>query len=1220
MATKRRKSTRTLSEPPPPDWRPTQAVENPILNGPYDEPTRHWVYRDGIPVEHPGRRPASYWFKTKKVTSGQQEIFAEQERDDLELVNRLREDVKRWREANYRGASAVTRDLFAYWFDPERARRLFFCQREAIETLVYVMEIALPERLAATGFRRFEIDGDIFKRLFGGERPGLPGDSDEYWPRLVDVPADPDLLPLRRFGCKMATGSGKTIVMAMTIAWAFCNRGRNPASTHFPNAVLVCAPNLTVKQRLNVLCPDAEPNYYDEFDLIPAKYRELLGSGRVLVANWHAFALKSEHREGDASYKVVRKGQETEDAFTKDRLGELASRLPLLVLNDEGHHCWRPKPNEKLDTKGMTAEEKAALLDEVEGARVWLAGLDRINNAGLCGEGKPGIVAAIDLSATPFYLTNSGYPDGSPFPWLVSDFGLVDAIEAGIVKIPRLPVLDDTKKKDDVGRPDPKFFRLWRHIQDNLKEGDKIGRRPKPESVLREAESALVTLASQWRTQYQSVRESTRGERPVPPVMIVVCDNTEISEVTYRHITGERREPVLDDKGKASERVVYDPGSALFAELANEERARRTVRIDTKLLGKLETSDGESKDEAAQALRDLIDSVGKRGLPGEQVRCVVSVSMLTEGWDANNVTHILGIRAFDSQLLCEQVVGRGLRRMSYEVNSETGRLDPEYVDVYGIPFSLIPFKGKPRTDAAVDAPQHRVFAVDEKAQFRIEMPVVESYTYDLRGSGIECDVDALEETVVSSEPTKVYLVCARGYEEEGKPIASNEYVEQTREEFYRTTRPQQVTFRLAQLITDRLVGGGSGPVAEKLKKNLLARHTLYPDVVRILNEYVAKKVRFAPGVDQRELALKKYADIVCERILAGILPAAASEGAPLLPILNTYHPVASTEGVDEATRRPIRPLGKSHLNAAIVLSEWEAKAIDIMEDMNAVEAFAPNSRKVGFQIPWEYLGSPRRYEPDFIVRMRGGKHVLLEIKGGKGRIHNEDEVPAKNAAATKWVAAVNNARRFGEWAFVICEDLTKLRQLLQEHATGAEVLPFRRIEPGPKDRYRTCVPLVSLRAAAGGWSEVQEGIAELPGAQQNLPEAFDDEQEWITWSSKTPFAPEMFVARVHGRSMEPRIPDGSYCLFRVVPAASSSSTPVLVRYAGAADPETGGQYTVKFYKEERTERGGVRVVLDPANPEFEPMVLTTAGTADGAEPEDAVQVIAELVEVLVREA
>ncbi len=464
---------RPIMQHAPADWRPTQAVPEPILNKPYEAPTRHWIYRGGVPEPANGRRPASYYYTTKKLAAGQQDLLAEEQADPLELVNRIREDVRRWRQRQYRGASPVTRDLLAWWTRPDRPRRMFFCQIEAVETLIYLLEMALPGRLGATGFQKFEVDAALFTTLLSGAKPPFAAADDANCPRLIDPTGRPGELALRRLGCKMATGSGKTAVMAMIITWAFLNRARNPSSIEFPNAVLVCAPNLTVKERLQVLYSSHPWNSYEYFDLVPGKYRDKLGAGKVLITNWHAFGPKSPNREGDTSYRVVQKGEETADAFTKDRLGKLASRLPILVLNDEGHHCWRPNPagypEEALEE--LSAEARKQLEEEKQEARVWLAGLDRINNSGLIGKDdaghvRPGIVACVDLSATPFYLANSGYPEGSPFPWLVSDFGLVDAIESGIVKIPRLPVADDAGKKDDVGRPDPKYFRLWRNVRE----------------------------------------------------------------------------------------------------------------------------------------------------------------------------------------------------------------------------------------------------------------------------------------------------------------------------------------------------------------------------------------------------------------------------------------------------------------------------------------------------------------------------------------------------------------------------------------------------------------------------------------------------------------------------------------------------------------------------------------------------------------------------------
>jgi type III restriction enzyme len=1211
------------TQEPPANWKPTQAVPDPILNGPYDKPTRHWIYRDGIPQEANDRRPASYYYTSKKIGAGQQDLLAEEERDDLELVNRLRKDVERWRGVGYRGASAITRELLSYWSRPDRPRRMFFCQLEAAETLIYLMELGFPGRLGVSGYKTFELDAALLAELLSGDKPSFAATDDKNWPRLVDPTGKPHELPLRRLGCKMATGSGKTAVMAMIITWAFLNRARNPASMQFPNGVLICAPNLTVKERLQVLKPEHPWNSFEYFDLVPSKYRDLLGTGRILITNWHGFSPKSEHDEGGTSYRVVQKGEETSDAFTRDRLGELAARLPILVLNDEGHHCWRPNPaGLSADAlSALTAEERKRLEEDKEEARVWLAGLDRINNSGLIGTDdagrlRPGVLACIDLSATPFYLSNSGYPEGSPFPWLVSDFGLVDAIECGIVKIPRLPVADDKAGKDEAGRPDPKYFRLYRNIVKNeLKTHEFIAKRPKPDAIYLHAEGALKMLAAQWKTRFDQMKQDADGGHFIPPVMIVVCDNVEIADLFYQRISGEHVEAVPDDskEGVLVEKVIYGD-SAVFPELQNESGAKRTVRIDTKLLAKIETEEGESKDEAAKALRELIATVGKRGGPGEQIRCVVSVSMLTEGWDANSVEFILGLRAFDSQLLCEQVVGRGLRRVSYNVDPTTGLLPPEYVDVYGIPFSLIPFKGKPKDDDGKPDPVYkRIFSVRERAAFEIRFPVVESYTYDVRDSGIQCNVDELPELQVKEEPTTVWLTPTRGYNDDPNPLVTGDFVPQTREEYYNTVRPQQVIFRIAQLIVEDLISGATGPNAEAAKAAKargLARHQIFPEVVKILQKYITSgKVKFAPGVDVRELALERYANQVRERVRDGITAAVATKEHPLLPVTNRYEPYVTTDGVEDQTTWPIATLAKSHLNAAIVRSEDERKAIDVFEDLSSVECYTPNSRKIGMTIPYRFDNAPHRYEPDFVVRLRGGTMLIIEIKGLAGLVHgdHENRVEAKRLAAAKWVEAVNNTKANGQWAYIYCDRPADLRGQILAHAGAAEtnVLPFRIVTPKAADRFVTCVPISSLRAAAGRFSEEQASLDEIAHWAS----------EWVTWDNHPTFEPGMFVARVQGKSMEPEIPDGSYCLFRAPRDGSRDGRRLLVWHSGIDDPMTSGHYTLKVFTSEKapTEDGSwhhTKIVLKPLNAEFEPLVLMPKDEGD-------VKVIAELVTVLI---
>jgi type III restriction enzyme len=398
----------------------------------------------------------------------------------------------------------------------------------------------------------------------------------------------------------------------------------NRASREFPDAVLVCCPNLTVKERLQVLRPDSPDNYYAAFDLVPVNYRPLLQRGKVLVENWHRFAPESEHKEGDKSYAVVNKGLETPETLTRRVLGDLYDHLPIMVLNDEGHHCWRPapagsnltedvgpKPRKGRKSGDPSREEQEELKEEAAEARVWLQGLDWINNC--TADRRPGISMCIDMSATPFYIQGSGYPEGQPFPWLVSDFGLVDAIESGIVKIPRLPVSDDAARRDEVGRPDPKYFRLWPRIINSLATREKYASgKPKPEAAYREAEGALVQIAAQWVERFDYIRQATPDQEHVPPVLIVVCDNTEIADYVYRKISGESEseavtlqdvedveagededEPAHGRSKKPKKQVVYGKGAIFPGFFSNTPTQRHTVRIDTKLLREAESEDPE---------------------------------------------------------------------------------------------------------------------------------------------------------------------------------------------------------------------------------------------------------------------------------------------------------------------------------------------------------------------------------------------------------------------------------------------------------------------------------------------------------------------------------------------------------------------------------------------------------------------------------------------------
>jgi type III restriction enzyme len=913
-------------------------VDNPILNSPFEEPTRHWAYEEGQPVLKEGRRPAGYYLKAR--TRGPQMAMLEEEFVPLELVNTVRERVKAWRERGYPSATPITRQLLNHWNNPERERKLFFCQREAAETLIWLVEASPAEKQGIT------------------------------------IPKDNGLI---RYACKMATGSGKTLVMGMVIAWQVLNKLANPQDRRFSDAVLIVCPNLTIRERLQVLLPWHKGNYYETFDLVPRGMMERLQQGKFEITNWHLFQPKDDSR----SRSVVQRGVESDTAFCRRVLRELGSKQNLLVINDEAHHAYRPAPLPDELREQLSPEEIA----EREEATVWVSGLDKINAV-------RGVHFCADFSATPFYIKGSGYEEGAPLPWVVSDFGLVDAIEAGIVKIPRVPVDDNT------GALIPKYFRLWEHINAQLPTSERqtARRRAKPESVLREAEGALVTLASEWQRTFV---EFQKAHSPVPPALIVVCDNTDLSKLVYEHIAG---------------------GNVL-AELENRDETF-TFRIDTRLLAEAESAvEGETKQETAERLRKTVDTVGKTEWegegdpPGKNIRCVVSVGMLNEGWDAQNVTQILGLRAFTSQLLCEQVVGRGLRRLNYDDFSE-----PEYVDVYGVPFEVIPVRKKPVSRIEVAKVSTLVRALPERKHLEITFPRVEGYVVDVK-SRIRLNLEGIPylEIDPGSEPTEVTVKPAVGYRI-GRPdrLGPGPEVAHDRNPFHREKRLQATVYEIAAELTLRL---------KERREDWGARHTLFPQVVNAVWQYLEERVVLKQDAPLEEVALLKYKQRIIERLTEAIEPDTEAGEPPILPVIERFRPIGSTSEVLFRTVRPCVGTTKSHVSHVVLdAPKWEHSVAYQLERIPEVIAYARNDH-LDFTIPYEWQGVRHEYRPDYLIRWRcedGNEvKVILEVKG-----FEREQDRQKGTAARRWVRAVDHHREFGRWQFLICKEPATLKRLL----------------------------------------------------------------------------------------------------------------------------------------------------------------------------------------------
>lgn len=921
-------------------------VDQPILNSPFGEPEEHWVFEEGLPRREHGRRHAGYWRtkreRVQKVAMTAEEFIA------LPEVNKIRRHLAEWKKDGYPGASRITLELLKHWSAPERERKLFFCQREAVETIIWLAEAP------AAAKQGIDLPKDI---------PNDPASIEKAYAAL------------RRYCCKMATGSGKTVAMAMLIAWSILNKVYNKQDKRFSDTILVVCPNLTVKKRLSVLYPSDPNNYYEKFDLVPRSLFPMLSKGRIMISNWHVF----NPVDDSSTRSVVQRGSETDIAFCKRVLKDVWSRSNILVINDEAHHAYRPAPQSK-DGQSQTVltEDGNDHEEELEEATVWVNGLDRINAA-------VGVNFCIDMSATPYYIKGSGYEEGSPFQWIVSDFGLVDAIECGIVKIPRVPV--DTNS----GRPIPEYFELWKWVMEKLPWSERATtkRQAKPEAVVRGADGALSTLASEWKKTFDIWSKS---DYAVPPVLIAVCQNTNISELIAEKI--------------ASGRVL--------PEFKNEDGNEVTLRIDSKLLEEAESRVEETKQDKAAQLRNKVSTVGKEGEPGANVRCVVSVGMLTEGWDAQNVTHILGLRAFTSQLLCEQVVGRGLRRTNYDDFSV-----PEYVDVYGIPFEVIPVaKAAPREKVQTRLGT-KVTALPERKHLEIRFPRVEGYIFDVRYK-ITANIKSIPQMKISPvrEPTEVIVKDAVGYKV-GRPdrLGPGTEVYHNRDEFYANHRLQTTIYEIASDVTDRLKHE--------------ARRLLFPQVLKIVEEYVRVGVRVPAGntVKKEEIALQHYRDEIINRLSEAIRPDTESGEPPILPVIERYRPRGSSSEVNFRTFKECYGTKKSHVSHVVADSNWEHSVMFQLEKMPEVSAYVKNDH-LNFEIPYEFGGQKHRYIPDYLIKLqkKDGSvlNVILEVKG-----FEREQDRAKKTAVLRWVDAVNYHGEFGRWIVTQCRDPNKVAITLE---------------------------------------------------------------------------------------------------------------------------------------------------------------------------------------------
>lgn len=987
-------------------------IENPILNGPFEEPKRHFKFSDdGITNEViEGRRTSSYFVPIAQPKKSAKQLTLDFEDwskklQENQLVNDIREKVGRWRRGGYVGVTPITRRLLQYWTNSQRENKLFFCQIEALETAIYITEVA----------KKFG-DGWIETRLKAendSSNPGLP-----------------------RIAFKMATGTGKTVVMAMLIAWQALNKIANATDTRFTDAFVLVAPGITIRDRLRVLLPNDPANYYRQRDILPPDLMQELCQAKIVIINFHAFIAREVTDASKLAKTILRQGGnqnpliESQEQVVRRVCRELGlKKKSVIVINDEAHHCYRRRPD---PTEGkFSADERREIEESNEDAKIWIGGLEAI-------KAKLGIKAIYDLSATPFFLRGSGWPEGALFPWVVSDFSLIDAIESGIVKVPRVPVADNSM----VGEQ-PTFRDLWMRIRDSLPKKSR-----KKEDVLRdpdnlpaELEAAIWSLYQNYRHAYELYEEDADAIAAgrTPPVFIVVCNNTNVSKLIYDYISGWEK-PLPGGESKPVEGKL-----AIFSNVQNGRwlSIPNTILIDSHQLESGEAMSAEFKRMAEreidefkseyklrfpgrdvdsvtdeEILREVMNTVGKRGKLGENIKCVVSVSMLTEGWDANTVTHILGVRAFSTQLLCEQVVGRGLRRMSYAIN-DSGFFEPEYAEVYGVPFSFIPCSGSQKEPKPGPIPT-RVRAIKSRFNCEITFPQVIGYMYDFGDEKLVANFTEKSKLTLTTDkvPTRT----------ESAPIVGVS-VEDTLDEV-RNKRESEVAFNVAKTVLDRYFRD------EEERPKVW----LFPQILSIAKRWLNDYVICKDNTFKQMVWLHQWRSDAADLIYLAIASAPYAQKT-LKPILRPYDAFGSTDRVDFDTIRPVfeTRADKCHVSHVVAdTNSWEQKMAEALETMDEVRAYVKN-HNLGFNIPYTFNGEERAYLPDFLVRYDDGSsegiNLIVEVTGEK----RKDKAAKVAAATTLWVPAVNNHGLLGRWSFLEIYDPWEAQSLIRSHVAGLNV-------------------------------------------------------------------------------------------------------------------------------------------------------------------------------------
>jgi type III restriction enzyme len=929
----------------------SKGIDKLIINSAFDEPTNHWKYdlqKQSFILES-GRRPAGY-FIAGQGTNQYNDIGIFKE---LKLPNDIRPRVKAWRENAYPGVTGITKKLLEHWYDKdERTYQFFYCQLDAMETLIWLAEAPESEKVGIS----VPSDGGLFKRICS----------------------------------KMATGTGKTTVMAMLIAWHILNKVTYPQDKRFSKNFFIVAPGLTVKSRLQVLNVSGEDNYYAQFNIVPSTLRDKLRQGKVLIENWHSLAWDSAERL--AKKKTVdKRGIKSDEAYTREVLGEMANAQNIIVINDEAHHAWRINPEIKVSKE---------MKNDAEEATIWIGGLDRINKA-------RGILTCYDFSATPFAPSGKKNDEEALYGWIVSDFGLNDAIESGLVKTPRVVIRDDGTP--DLDNYKSKLYHLY--IADEIRVD--INRSAEPEEPIPDLlNNAYRLLGLDWLELF---KEWKMQGASVPPVMISVVNRTE---------TAARIKYAFDHKRiKIDELCVPDLTIHIDSKVLEMSESEEIDISDLNVFEE-ESEEGRfekklSKKEQAALLRETVNTIGQRGKRGEQIRNVISVGMLSEGWDAKTVTHIMGLRAFSSQLLCEQVVGRGLRRTSYDLEENSDIFSAEYVNIFGIPFSFLPHESDDGGGGNPTPPKVQIEPLKEKIQFKIEWPNIIRINRMLKPK-MALDVSSMKHLYLEANETRLHADLA--------PIidGQTDFTKCTDidlEKLDANLRMQKIVFEAAAEEYDLM----------KLSwKKEGTKFALIGQVISLVEQFLlSDKIVINPPLYEikplrRKIMLMLNMNKIVQHLWSFIKLELTDK---IIPIYDTSKKVMSTGDMNIwYTSKPCAVTQKSHISHCVFDSGWEAAEAYRLEKNDAVVAWVKNDH-LGFDIIYIFDGVVRKYRPDFLIRLRNGKMLILETKGQETRRDKE-----KRKALIEWIEAVNQDGSFGQWYCDVSYNIADLDGIIKKYS------------------------------------------------------------------------------------------------------------------------------------------------------------------------------------------